>query len=102
MLENIVFRKKIYTWAILLFNFGGIVISFLYGMFGGVGGDTTEGVFIGFVITGFLSFIAILIFGIFQFKIFSRNIYWLIPILIINYFEVTAIHLDILFRIIYK
>jgi hypothetical protein len=91
-------NTKIRIWTIILTNLFGIVLSMLYGRFGGIGGDTTPGVFFGITTTGLLSIILIVVFSLLRFKFFLRNFYWMIPILIINYYEMTLIHWDILLK----
>ncbi|HMN06431.1 MAG TPA: hypothetical protein PKD45_11950 [Flavobacteriales bacterium] len=43
---------RLRPWYLALFNVAGVVLSFFYGVAGGSGGETTEGVFLGIWMTG--------------------------------------------------
>lgn len=49
------FLSRLRPWYLALFNVAGVVLSFLYGVAGGSGGETTEGVFLGIWLTGLIT-----------------------------------------------
>lgn len=52
----------------LVINLVGLALSIFYGMFGGSGGDTTEGVFKGVMITGWSTIILFILLSVRRFK----------------------------------
>ena len=71
------------TIFIVITNLIGLSISFLYGKFGGPGGQTTEGVFLGIKITGFCVVLLCLLFSVFVKGWFTK--YWYLIILLLGF-----------------
>jgi len=78
--------KKLKTIYIFLFNILGIIISFYYGVSGGSGGQTTEGVFEIISITGLITILFSIIFA-FNLEILKKNWGWLLAFIIIGSLE---------------
>jgi len=78
--------KKLKTIYIFLFNILGIIISFCYGVSGGSGGQTTEGVFEIISITGLITILFSIIFA-FNLEILKKNWGWLLAFIIIGSLE---------------
>ena len=69
-------------------NVIGVLISYLYGVFGGSGGETTEGMMLGLFYTNILSLLVGIIIAIIKFSWWRSNYYWAILIILI-YFPIT-------------
>ncbi len=54
----------------------GVFLSILYGIFGGSGGETTAGVFLGIAFVGVTTSIVCLVLPFFQFDLFKSKWYW--------------------------
>lgn len=77
-------REKI-TIAFIGLNILGIFSSLLYGMFGGSGGGTTEGVYLGLFYTNLISALFAIIVVIAKFSWWRSNFIWAILVLLIYY-----------------
>ncbi len=76
---------------IAIINIVGVVLSFLYGFFGGTGGETTEGVFLGIAFVGISTVIICIILIFFQFDLFKSRWYWFLIILAIGIAEASIV-----------
>lgn len=84
-----IINRKI-TIAFIGLNILGIVSSLLYGMFGGSGGETTEGVYLGLFYTNLISTLFGIIVVIAKFSWWRSNFIWAILVLLI-YYPVTSV-----------
>jgi glycerol-3-phosphate acyltransferase PlsY len=76
---------------IAVFNFIGVILSVLYGMTGGSGGETTTGVFLGIAFTGLITIVASSFVILFQFDVFKSRWYWTVLLITIGIIEVSII-----------
>lgn len=65
-----------------------LLIAFMYGVLGGSGGETTEGVFLIISYTGVFSIIMLFILGLINIKVFLKEWYWVLLILLISLLEI--------------
>lgn len=75
-------KSKYFILLIVIINLLGITASVLYGKYGGPGGETTEGVFLGIKLTGLIVVFLFIALSVFYKDWFIKNWFILIPILI--------------------
>lgn len=83
---------KVKPWHLALLNVLGVLLSFFYGIVGGSGGETTEGVFMGIYLTGMVSIVLCLLF--LTVNAFLGRITWtavlvMVAIMAVSYMETT-------------
>lgn len=79
---------------IIALNILGIGLSLLYGKYGGTGGETTEGVFLGIRITGTVVALITIIFSVIFKDWFLRNWYFVLPLIFFGVLQ--AIFLELI------
>lgn len=84
---------------IATFNIVGVVLSILYGIFGGSGGETTEGVFLGIAFVGILTIIICIIFSFHRFDLFKSRYYWFLILLAIGIAEASIVDWKTILRL---
>lgn len=82
-------NKKI-SIAFIAFNVFGVISSLCYGMFGGTGGETTQGVYLGLFYTNIISILLGIVLILVRFSWWRSNFGWAILILLI-YYPVTSV-----------
>lgn len=83
---------KVKAWHLGVLNLLGVLASFFYGVTGGSGGETTEGVFMGIYLTGVISIVLCLVFvlaGIFTKSVTWGSVIIVIGIMLVSYLETT-------------
>lgn len=80
--------------VIIAINSLGVGLSLLYGKYGGSGGATTEGVFLGVKITGIIVVVIAIVFSIIFKDWFFKNWYFIILIVLAGLLQ--AFFLDII------
>jgi glycerol-3-phosphate acyltransferase PlsY len=83
---------RIKSWHLGVINLLGVVLSFFYGITGGSGGETTEGVFIGIFLTGIISMCLCVLFLVVGGL--TRRITWVdalivVAVMVVSYLETT-------------
>ncbi|MBI1289518.1 MAG: hypothetical protein GC178_18270 [Flavobacteriales bacterium] len=76
---------------IAIFNIAGVVLSILYGIYGGSGGETTTGVFLGIAFVGILTVIMCFALLFFQFDLFKSKWYWFLILIVIGIVEASIV-----------
>jgi glycerol-3-phosphate acyltransferase PlsY len=83
---------RIKSWHLGVINLLGVVLSFFYGITGGSGGETTEGVFMGIFLTGIISMCLCVLFLVVGGL--TRRITWVdalivVAVMAVSYLETT-------------
>jgi hypothetical protein len=81
-----------YIVYIAIFNITSVVLSILFGISGGSGGETTSGVFYGIAFTGVMTIIASAILTVVQWEIFKSKWYWILLLMAIGISESSIIN----------
>ena len=76
------------TFKLFIVNIILLLIAFIYGVLGGSGGETTEGVFLIISYTGVFSIIALFIIGFINMKGLLKEWYWVLLILLTSLLEI--------------
>ena len=82
-------NKKI-SIAFVSLNLIGVLSSLFYGRYGGSGGETTEGVYLGLFYTNLLSIFSSVVIALTKFSWWRSNFIWAILVLII-YYPITSV-----------
>lgn len=83
---------RVKSWHLGAINLLGVVLSFFYGIAGGSGGETTEGVFMGIFLTGIISMglcVLFLVVGGVARKITWIDVIIVVAVMIVSYLETT-------------
>lgn len=81
---------KIRSWHLGAINLLGVLLSFFYGLTGGSGGETTEGVFKGIFVTGMTTICLCVLFLLVEG--FTRRLKWVdvlivVAVMVVSYLE---------------
>jgi len=76
-----------YLVYIAIFNITGVMLSILFGISGGSGGETTSGVFYGIAFIGVMTIIASAILPFIKWEVFKSKWYWLLLLIILGISE---------------
>ncbi len=74
-------------------DFLGILLSFLYGKYGGSGGETTEGVFIGIKVTGVIVLTMLVATFLIYRDAMRKYIFYALPLALISILQVVFLDL---------
>ena len=85
---------------IAIFNILGVTLSILYGIFGGTGGETTAGVFLGVAFTGVLTVLACIVLPFFFIELFKTKWYWFLVLVVIGIAEASIVDWKTMLRIV--
>jgi hypothetical protein len=78
--------KTKHIFYLFLLNVMGLLLSILYGVFGGSGGETTEGVFMVISLTGLVTILGAVALAL-NFKLFKSKWYWLLLLIFAGILE---------------
>ena len=82
-------KSKYFILVVIIVNIIGLGTSFLYGRYGGPGGETTEGVFLGIRVTGITVTLILIILSILYKDWFIKNWFIVLPLLIWGIIQAT-------------